>query len=150
MSWHSQASSSLRCVCKFVWYWEKLSTAHISSYFLSICIGWDDLQSWGNYEIIDKCWSSFRRGELWGRNSSENLLITWDLFSFKMYHKITFFVTEQLEQYIKRLEIKSTTLKCLASRVIAQHKINYRSHVPVHLEKFIQLHSANKTTTLTW
>lgn len=55
------------------------------------------------------------------------------------------FVTEQLEQFIKKLEIKATTLKCLASRAIAQHKISYRSIVPVHLEKFIQLHSANKS-----
>lgn len=51
---------------------------------------------------------------------------------------------DYLESFIKRYEINSTTLKCLASRVIAQHKISYRSSVPAHLEKFIQLHSAEK------
>lgn len=51
---------------------------------------------------------------------------------------------QQLESFIKRYEVKHTTLKCLASRVIAQHKINYRNLLPFHLEKFIQLHSADK------
>jgi Fem-1 family protein b len=54
-----------------------------------------------------------------------------------------FFFIEQLESFIKRHEINHQTLKCLASRVIAQHKINYHNLVPVHLEKFIQLHSAD-------
>jgi hypothetical protein len=52
--------------------------------------------------------------------------------------------TEQLELFIKRHEYKHTTLKCLASRVIAQHQIDYRSVVPANLEKFIQLHSTDK------
>ncbi|KAG5677884.1 hypothetical protein PVAND_007601 [Polypedilum vanderplanki] len=51
---------------------------------------------------------------------------------------------QQLESFIKRYEIENLSLKCLASRVIAQHKINYHNLVPVHLEKFIQLHSADK------
>jgi Fem-1 homolog b len=52
--------------------------------------------------------------------------------------------SEQLEVVIKRHEITQTTLKCLASRVIAQHKINYVGIVPSQLEKFIQLHSTDK------
>lgn len=54
------------------------------------------------------------------------------------------FLTEQLKLFIKRHEHQHTTLKCLASRVIAQHQINYRSIVPTNLENFIQLHSTDK------
>lgn len=45
---------------------------------------------------------------------------------------------------IRRHESRETTLRCLASRCIAQHKIPYRNVVPQHLEAFVQLHSAEK------
>lgn len=62
---------------------------------------------------------------------------------FKNLNNIVFCI-ENLQLIIKQHEICTTTLKCLASRVIAQHKIWYRSIVPSHLEKFIQLHSRDK------
>lgn len=61
-----------------------------------------------------------------------------------MKNLIVLFFSDHLETFIKRHEINFTTLKCLASRVIAQHRIEYRNNVPVNLEKFIQLHSADK------
>jgi Fem-1 family protein b len=36
--------------------------------------------------------------------------------------------------------IQFTTLKCLAARVIAEQKINYKHEVPAMLEEFIQAH----------
>lgn len=49
-----------------------------------------------------------------------------------------------VECLIRGFEIKETTLKCLASRCIAQHKINYQGTIPRDLESFVQLHSASK------
>lgn len=65
-------------------------------------------------------------------------------FSQKIYSIMVFGFSDQIEAFIKRHEANLTTLKCLASRVIAQHNIEYRNSVPVNLEKFIQLHSAEK------
>uniref|UniRef100_A0A336M0K2 Protein fem-1 homolog B n=1 Tax=Culicoides sonorensis TaxID=179676 RepID=A0A336M0K2_CULSO len=49
-----------------------------------------------------------------------------------------------IECLIRGLELKETTLKCLASRCIAQHKIQYQGTIPKDLESFVQLHSASK------
>lgn len=59
-------------------------------------------------------------------------------------HIYSLALSDHLEAFIKRHEINFTTLKCLASRVIAQQRLEYRNNVPINLEKFIQLHSADK------
>lgn len=52
--------------------------------------------------------------------------------------------TASVYSLIRRHESRETTLRCLASRCIAQHKIAYKDLVPAHLESFVQLHSAEK------
>lgn len=49
-----------------------------------------------------------------------------------------------IECLIRGIETQEMSLKCLASRSIAQHKIIYRGLIPKDLESFIQLHSASK------
>lgn len=50
--------------------------------------------------------------------------------------------TQPVYALLRRLESRETTLRCLASRCIAQHRIPYRDLVPQHLEAFVQLHAA--------
>lgn len=52
--------------------------------------------------------------------------------------------TALIQAVLRRYEFNETSLKCLASRCIAQHKIAYKNVVPKQLETYIQLHSAEK------
>lgn len=52
--------------------------------------------------------------------------------------------TTSVHALLRRHESRETTLRCLASRCIAKHKILYRGIVPQPLEAFVQLHSADK------
>lgn len=45
---------------------------------------------------------------------------------------------------IKRFELKTSTLKCLASKCIAKYRIPYKNLIPIRLESFIQQHMGFK------
>ncbi|XP_053662809.1 protein fem-1 homolog B [Anopheles marshallii] len=47
--------------------------------------------------------------------------------------------------FIKSYETRAINLRCLAARVIAQHRIPYRKLIPRHLEAFVQLHCTRKS-----
>ncbi|XP_055610894.1 protein fem-1 homolog B-like [Uranotaenia lowii] len=46
--------------------------------------------------------------------------------------------------FIRGYETKAINLKCLAARCIALHRVPYKDELPRHLEKFVQLHCAEK------
>lgn len=58
---------------------------------------------------------------------------------FRFFYRLAF-----LQVLLRRYEFNEVTLRCLASRCIAQHKIVYTDIVPKHLEMFIEMHSAEK------
>uniref|UniRef100_A0A6E8VTQ2 Uncharacterized protein n=1 Tax=Anopheles coluzzii TaxID=1518534 RepID=A0A6E8VTQ2_ANOCL len=47
--------------------------------------------------------------------------------------------------FIKSYETRAINLRCLAARVIAQHRIPYRKLIPRQLEAFVQLHCTPKS-----
>lgn len=54
-------------------------------------------------------------------------------------------IAGNVEQLIRGLEMRDMTLKCLAARAIAVHRIAYRDgNVPKDLESFVLLHAAMK------
>lgn len=63
---------------------------------------------------------------------------------FPIENKIPYLISASIEALVRRYDSRATGLKCLASRVIAHHKIPYKDIVPKQLETFIQLHSATK------
>ncbi|XP_055311305.1 protein fem-1 homolog B isoform X3 [Sitodiplosis mosellana] len=49
-----------------------------------------------------------------------------------------------IQVLLRRYEFNEVSLRCLASRCIAQHKIPYKDIVPKQLEMFIEMHSSEK------
>lgn len=65
------------------------------------------------------------------------------------YDEIYIFVllplfTAYIQVLLRRYEFNEVSLRCLASRCIAQHKIPYKGIVPKQLEMFIETHSSEK------
>lgn len=52
--------------------------------------------------------------------------------------------TAFIQVLLRRYEFNEVSLRCLASRCIAQHKIAYKDVVPKQLEMYIEMHSAEK------
>uniref|UniRef100_A0A2M4AI33 Protein fem-1 homolog B n=1 Tax=Anopheles triannulatus TaxID=58253 RepID=A0A2M4AI33_9DIPT len=54
-------------------------------------------------------------------------------------------VQNTVAAFIRNYEMRAINLRCLAARVIAQHRISYRGLIPRQLESFVQQHCTPKS-----